>query len=788
MTVGLISASVFLGCSLGYADDPVPAKAPDSAPAKAPAAASTATPDSSPAPEAAPPAPPAPWDKPVKDLSAQDKQVRREAALKLGKMGATAKGAVPDLIKALSDSDRQVVSNALTALGNIGPAATEAIQPLIDAMGGGNRGKFRRFDGKQQILVHAADTLSRIGPESIPPLVKALQGDDVSKREGAAMALGEIGASAHDGIPALVTNLGHSDPEMQHAAADALAQIGPESVKPVTEALGASEPRMRQGAAFALAGLGKAAKSAAPKLVEVTQWEADGTTRIALLGALTSVGVAPTNSVPLLIKSLRSTDDAERHAAINGLAAARPADLAVNALQGLLSENDPAIRKQAARTLSRMGSHAAPAVNALIACAKAAPDDTTFTEALSQAGEAALPALLQELSTPAGPEVHQDWVFRTLRDMGSSAMPALIAGLTSSSAPVRAAAVRALGDLPIESPKVVKTVSDLAKDSDADVRAAALRTLSNVRTERDSALPRLEAALNDSAPQVRKAAAAGLVSLGAVGKISVPGLLDLMGDPDTATQTAAVRALGDLGPAAISAVPVLIDKLSNAALQSTAAEALGKIGAPSEPAIPRLLEMARGKDRELQIVSLQAMGAIGQPADQVLPALYDGLKSDDFQLRYVSLQGLAKAETDKDKLLPVLLNALQEQTGGRMRRVAAQSLKTYGDKAQPAIPALIAMLDRDMDRAIALETLRAIHVRDVNPLLTALNHKDANVRAFACESLGDLGPDAKEAVPVLEQKAQGDSEVVRGAAKKALERIQANSTTTAPPPAATPAQ
>ena len=74
------------------------------------------------------------------------------------------------------------------------------------------------------------------------------------------------------------------------------------------------------------------------------------------------------------------------------------------------------------------------------------------------------------------------------------------------------------------------------------------------------------------------------------------------------------------------------------------------------------------------------------------------------------------------------------------------------------------MLDRDMDRAVALETLRAIHVQEVPPLLTALNHKDAKVRAFACESLGELGPEANEAGSALEQKAQAEAEPVRDAA------------------------
>ena len=465
----------------------------------------------------------------MQELSASDKPTRRDAPLKLGKLGAAAKEAVPALIKAMGDSDQQVRENVLTAFADLGPAASEAIPALIDAMGGGggggNRGgRFRRFDGKQQTIVHAAFALSRIGPEAIQPLIKALSLDDVSKRGGAAMALGDMGPAAHEAIPALIENLGNQDPEVQRTVAEALAQIGPETVKPLTEALGSNDAKSRQGAALALAGLGKAAKEAGPKLADVTEKETDAGARLAELGALSRVGVEASRSVPLLVEALKSGDEPSRHAAVNGLALVRPAQPAVQALQALLSDSDPALRQRAAHTLSRLGSQAAPATAALIACAKAAPDDTAFTEALAQVGEAALPPILKELSAPASKDARQDWIFRTLRDMGSSAMPALVAGLTSPTASVRAAAVRALGDIPIQSAATVKTISTLTADPEPEVRAAALRTLATVRTEREASASKLETALKDPAPQVRKAAAAGLVSLGAVGKISVPWL------------------------------------------------------------------------------------------------------------------------------------------------------------------------------------------------------------------------------------------------------------------------
>ena len=80
---------------------------------------------------------PAPAQKLIQQLSSSDKPTRRDAPLKLGKLGATAKEAVPALIKAMSDPDSQVRANALTAFADLGPVAAEAIPALIDTMGGG---------------------------------------------------------------------------------------------------------------------------------------------------------------------------------------------------------------------------------------------------------------------------------------------------------------------------------------------------------------------------------------------------------------------------------------------------------------------------------------------------------------------------------------------------------------------------------------------------------------------------------------------------------------------------
>jgi len=712
----------------------------------------------------------------VRELTNGDRQVRRDAAEKLGTLGAAAKDGVPALIKAIDDQDRQVTSNALEALADLGPEAKEAIPALIDAMDS-RKVRGGRGQGRQQSAMRAAFALSRIGTEAIPPLLTALNGDDAMLRQGAAKALGGMGPAAHEAVPALIANLTHPDGEVHQSAIEALVEMGNDGIRPLIEGLASQDARMREGCARALGGIGKAARDAGPKLVELAGSESDVTAKAAALGALSRVGVEPDRCIPLLIQGVRSSDDGVRHAAVNGFASLRPAQPAVAALQTLLPDQDAAVRQRAAHALSRLGSKAAPATAALVACAKAAPDEQAFTDALSQIGESALPFLLQELSAP-GQNAQQNWVFRALRDMGAAAMPALVQGLQSPNAPVRAAAARALGDLPVQSPQVTKTLAALTGDPEPSVRAAALRSLATVRTERDAMIPKLEAALQDGDAQVRKAAAAGLASMGAVDKITVPGLVDLLHDSDAATQVAAARALGEMGPKAGEAVGALKDGLGNSTLQASAAEALGKIGAASEPAGPQLLEMARGHDREISITALQALAGVGKPIDGLLPFLYDSVKNDDREIRLSALQALTKIEPDREKLFPVLIKGLQEDSG-RVRRVAAQGLRSYnyGERAQEAVPALMAMLDKDTDRQIAVDTLRAIHVRELPPLLTALNHKDAKVRAFACELLGDLGTEAKDAIPALEQKAEGDAQPVRDAAKKALARISGNGAT-----------
>ena len=62
--------------------------------------------------------------------------------------------------------------------------------------------------------------------------------------------------------------------------------------------------------------------------------------------------------------------------------------------------------------------------------------------------------------------------------------------------------------------------------------------------------------------------------------------------------------------------------------------------------------------------------------------------------------------------------------------------------------------------------------RAIGPLVEALADDDGGVRCAAAEALGNMGPAAREAVPVLEKLLRDKDPGIRQAAAEALKRIR----------------
>ncbi|HZU95371.1 MAG TPA: HEAT repeat domain-containing protein [Planctomycetota bacterium] len=124
---------------------------------------------------------------------------------------------LPLFLEALRDEDVFVRWEAASAIATIGTAAATAVPTLV-AMA-------RSHDAARPWAIRA---LGRIGPRAAaaaPVLVATLEDADATVRVESAVALGGLGESASEGIPALVRALG-TDREMKGAAARSLALLG----------------------------------------------------------------------------------------------------------------------------------------------------------------------------------------------------------------------------------------------------------------------------------------------------------------------------------------------------------------------------------------------------------------------------------------------------------------------------------------------------------------------------------------------------------------------------------
>lgn len=702
-------------------------------------------------------------------LASSDREIRRDASYELGKLGPEASEALPALIKALGDPDKQVWSNAVMAIANLGPAAKDAIPALLEDLGS-RKSRGGREREKRQGLVRSAYALTRIGPAAVPALIETLSVDDSLARQGAAKALGGMGPAAGEAVPALCKNLGHSDAEVRREVVEALAQIGSEAVAPLSDALGAQEPVQRESAALALAQLGIAAKGAAAQLLQLLEAEREPEVRAAALSAVSKVGLEAERVVPLLIAGLKSDNEAVRHAATDALLLARSArPITVRALTALLRDPDPAFRQRAAHVLGRCGGAAVSAVPALVEVAAAQqPAPPEPIEALAQIGAVAAPEILRSVQgqDPDGLS-REHWTVGCLARIGPTSVPALCEGLTSPSVPVRLIAARACGEIASDAIAAAPALFKACRDADARVRAAALGALVATRVETAQLLPHLEAALKDSAPVVRVAALQFIPQLGAASQPLSAAVVGALRDQAPMVRRAALDAVG---PRESGAVPVLVEDLADASLQPAVIEALGKIGAAAEMAVPRLLELLPQASKETRVRIFATLANTG--SQSALPQFAEAMKDTDAEIRASAIAAYAKVERDPAAVLAASLGLLTDASP-EVRRAAAGGLARLGPQGRDAAPQLLTLLDRNEDRAFALETLRQIEVRSVPQLLPLLNHRDEAVRVFACERLARLGPEAREAAPALQQLAQAEAQPdsVRREARRALRQI-----------------
>jgi HEAT repeat protein len=168
---------------------------------------------------------------------------------------------------------------------------------------------------------------------------------------------------------------------------------------------------------------------------------------------------------------------------------------------------------------------------------------------------------------------------------------------------------------------------------------------------------------------------------------------------------------------------------------------------------------------------VESLGSIGSEAGKAVESLARLAAEGEGELREDALLAMGRIAVEPEIALPVLRASLDDGSAG-VRRAAAEALGRYEDRARDAAPRLFELLNDKEVRTEALEALKRTRARSIPHLVEALSNEEPSVRLFACETLGRMGPEARDIIPELRKVLEDDYDFIRRAARNAIRRIE----------------
>ncbi len=362
-----------------------------------------------------------------------------------------------------------------------------------------------------------------------------------------------------------------------------------------------------------------------------------------------------------------------------------------------------------------------------------------------------------------------------------NAATALIRCLEDPQPGVRAAATTSLGliALPSNHQDVMDALATVLGDRDAKVRLAAIKALVSLRS--GTGPPKaLLSALDDESAENRATAIRSLRIYRQGLNPFVPALLRVGSkepDPTVQDEISMIWANAVLTPPAVTAdvVPFLIASLrsSDFKVRVLAASLLRQFGAAANKAIPELVRVLN-EPLEPGVATMANKPGIWDPAIEAT----------------LALRRIAPGSAEAKTVVAALMEVARSGPPSR-RALAASALEEFGADAAGAVPVLIHLVDLNepldpkaapdateiFDAAawalgrIAPRSAEAKKV--IAALMEVVRSGPPSRRARAARVLGNFGPDAAEAVPVLLHLVHLNEPLVPKAAPDATEIFDA---------------
>jgi HEAT repeat protein len=227
-------------------------------------------------------------------------------------------------------------------------------------------------------------------------------------------------------------------------------------------------------------------------------------------------------------------------------------------------------------------------------------------------------------------------------------------------------------------------------------------------------------------------------------------------------------------------------KSEETAARAAAEEALTRLSQAVSEALPALAEALKTDHAASRIQLARLLGEFGGQLMASVPLLRDALRTavltaGDPEVRAAASEALVQVGPYARSAVPVLIENLKEDIRA-VRWSAAHDLGEIGPEALDALPALTAAALHDSVPRVRVEAAVAIWRIDrrinrvLSPLIGALKDSDELVRWIAADCLGDIGPDAREALPALKAALElpYKTRLIRLGVAAAIDRIDAS--------------
>lgn len=523
-------------------------------------------------------------------------------------------------------------------------------------------------------------------------------------------------SAAEADVSELIQSLRSPTESVRLEAIDRLGRAGPkaaEAVGALTRLLEDESATVRAHAAQALGHIGAPAKPAVKALASLITDE-DALVRRAAVGALQDIRPGPEVGVPIIVK--------------------------------VLEDADPAARIRALDALAEQGKEAVPHLIEAMAKEEAVYWACLVLSEIGPDAEEAVPALIKVLDDER-PGVRREAIL-ALAAIGEASAPATEALVEALDCEINGVvATYALGKIGRVPPAAEKKITKNTKSDDGVLATVSLWALARLHPD-DAALQRrtvrrLAEFLKSDDPRQRVAAARALVELDPDPEIARPIIKKVMDGASPEVLHAAMDAIASLGE---KTLPRMIEALEAPEVRARAAAIIARIGPKAKRGVPALVEALEDPDPETRNEVLFALASIGPGAEGAVPAVAKALGDADMNVRYAACYALGS-------IGPAATSA---------KAALQRNLGSPDDFLSMSSAWALARIDPGCTETAP---------KSVPLLVKALEQPDAMTRLHAAESLGLLGPLAKDAVGALKKALQDDNADVRDAATGALKAI-----------------